>query len=359
MRDFIRRLLLPGLLVLVLLLGIAVPRAIHHKNQEYAVARVLGASGLSLFDQAVVMTSVFQSSDFNSAAAAPDGRAGILLLPAAVAERQGLVVQEPARPVDVGFLSRWFGSPATARAAEADQRLNAELCLNAGIQLYLEQKRAAEVPFSRDGLTPAESAVAAMLTLPASAAHVEALLGLFASPEGEKVLATADTQLDSTWIRTVSNAAKLDAQAAETMRRDLQTSVLYIEAFEKMLPLMQSRPSPTLVEYLNSLKSVLVRFFGVEKWVMHLVLGLVFFWLLAAGFGFFHKTKAHAGQLAGGLVFVLSIVVEVVDWYDAVLNDKKVTWGGSLADIVVTCLLPAMLLGWEAYRRARRIPEEH
>jgi len=117
----------------------------------------------------------------------------------------------------------------------------------------------------------------------------------------------------------------------------------YAAEYELILSHMQARESATALEYLNSVKNGIVELTGSRKALLHFLLGNAIFFLATAVAVLFGVTTRRAvvyGLLAAA---VLAFGNEIIDFAEALLNDKIISPPGILEDLVLSLAGPVCI----------------
>jgi hypothetical protein len=326
---------------LALLVLASVPLALDHKDTEYLVARELDRSGLPLFDSAALAALVQKVSDHDTAASAPDGSRGLLLLDARTARRHGLRIAEE-RPAAPRTIYRRMMAPApTEEAISADERLDAAAHLRAAVAHYRETPRL--------GPSQAGSAIAALQRYVLSQPQAALLSRLLADQEpSSRLEGEAPLEQLAALTEYIAGAPlhSDDARLRDRVVNHLVTFRTQIDLFSRKLPKMRARLEPTPVEYVNSLKDILAQVLALQKWALHLLLGGWLFFIVLALSVLAGAPSGTAARASAVSVLAVAVAVELIDWRDAVLNGKETTLASSIFDIVVTCVVPLVVLTW-------------
>ena len=89
---------------------------------------------------------------------------------------------------------------------------------------------------------------------------------------------------------------------------------------------------------IQAYKTDIVEATGISKSGLHFILGGLAF--VATSLLLIRFTP-HWAWWAAGVTLSLALLLELVDWSDASLVGKRLTWGHSLKDILLTCTVAA------------------
>lgn len=117
----------------------------------------------------------------------------------------------------------------------------------------------------------------------------------------------------------------------------------YAAEYELILPHMQNRESPTVLEYLNGIKNEIVELTGGSKPVLHFILGNVIFLLVVAVVILFDGTTRTALKVGLLATIVLAVGNEMVDLAEALINHKVISPVGILEDVVLSLIGPVCI----------------
>ncbi len=346
-------------LILVGLGLVLIPAAITIKNNEYRVATWLAKSTLSPVDQGALMAGVLRASRFALAAKAPDGRAGAFLFDRETAQRYGLTVDPRVVGRSHRRPFRLFGLVASTGLRSRDDRFDVDRQLAAAASALDEYRRELSPRLTVLGPAADDPELAAVLAVVSLGEGLETVIQALEHGELGR-LARAET--DGTREENPFLAPPLlwrltrDAQPTDTVEdkflQRVRRTWISTRIYRQTLPQLQTRSHPTLFEYINAYKGVLVELTGAAKWSLHLIFGGVAYAFTSLALGACGVGRRRRIAWALALAATLAVGVELADAMDIRQTGKRFDATGSAADAVVTVLLP--IAGWAWQRRRDR-----
>lgn len=309
------------------------------ERHEYQVAHALAERGLSKAQQNALITGVLRASRFAFGSRSRTGRAGPFHLDAGTAAAAGLEVDRTIRgPFGAGPL-RLLKARATEDDRKRDERFDLERSLDVAV---------AELPYRR-------AAVVALLPAPWHEDEtLVSVLTVWTLIRDRDAVETAAHDLGSilgppapddplpgrTARKAIIEHLRTSPGASAKILDELWRAWITAEIYRKMLPTLQARKAPSLAEYLNACKGVLIELTGAARWLLHLVLGGLIYLVTAsflAGRGVARRKRlAYAFAVVAGV----ALAVELADAIEATATLKPQRPLASAADLLVTCLVP-------------------
>lgn len=141
------------------------------------------------------------------------------------------------------------------------------------------------------------------------------------------------------WTARAKEQERADRSRLQAEGAHLRRLVLLFDDYRTTLPGMMARKAPALVEYVEAGKTVLVEATAYPKWFMHLALGgLIFFMTIGLLLPF--ASLRQVLVIAFSTAFAVAVGLEIIDFYEALLNNKTFLVAGSLWDVLGTMSIP-------------------